>query len=66
LFYVFFVLFYVFFVLFYVFFVLFYVFFVLFYVLFVCVYMCTELLPPGGYPVAVNYIILYRITTPCR
>ena len=61
-------------------FVLFYVFFVLFYVFLccstyclfcdvlciVCVYMCTELLPPGGYPVAVNYIILYRITTPCR
>jgi len=22
--------------------------------------MCTELLPPGGYPVAVNYIILYH------
>jgi len=66
-----FVLFYVFFVLFYVFFVLFYVFFVLFYVFLccsmyclscdvlciVCVYMCTELLPPGGYPVAVQYII---------
>jgi len=27
----------------------------------VCVYMCTELLPPGGYPIAVNkYIIPYR------
>jgi hypothetical protein len=26
----------------------------------VCVYMCTELLPPGGYPIAVNkYIISY-------
>jgi len=24
------------------------------------VYMCTELLPPGGYPIAVKYII-YRI-----
>jgi len=23
----------------------------------VCVYMCTELLPPGGYPIAVKYII---------
>jgi len=22
----------------------------------VCVYMCTELLPPGGYPIAVKYI----------
>ena len=29
--------------------------FVLFYVLFV--YMCTVLLPPGGYPIAVKYII---------
>jgi len=27
----------------------------------VCVYMCTELLPPGGYPIAVKYIISYRI-----
>jgi len=27
----------------------------------VCVYMCTELLPPGGYPIAVNkYIISYH------
>jgi hypothetical protein len=27
----------------------------------VCVYMCTELLPPGGYPTAVNkYIISYH------
>jgi hypothetical protein len=40
-------------------FVFFYVF-LLFYVMFcvvlciVCVYMCTELLPPGGYPVAVK------------
>ena len=41
--------------------------FVLFYVLFVlwrslyclCVYMCTELLPPGGYPTAVKYIIYH-------
>jgi len=40
-----------------------------FYVLFfcdvpciVCVYICTELLPPGGYPIAVNkYIISYII-----
>ena len=52
-------------------FVLFYVFFVLFYVFLccsmywlfcdllsvVCVYMCTVLLPPGGYPIAVKYII---------
>jgi hypothetical protein len=48
--------------------VLFYLFFVLYYVFLccsmyclfcvvlciVCVYMCTELLPPGGYPIAVN------------
>jgi len=28
----------------------------------VCVYMCTVLLPPGGYPIAVNkYIISYII-----
>jgi hypothetical protein len=27
----------------------------------VCVYMCTELLPPGGYPNAVKYIISYII-----
>jgi hypothetical protein len=27
----------------------------------VYVYMCTELLPPGGYPIAVKYIISYRI-----
>jgi len=27
----------------------------------VCVYMCTVLLPPGGYPIAVNkYIITYN------
>jgi len=26
----------------------------------VCVYMCTELLPPGGYPIAVKYIISYH------
>ena len=26
-----------------------------------CVYMCTVLLPPGGYPIAVNkYIISYH------
>jgi len=25
-----------------------------------CVYMCTELLPPGGYPIAVKYIISYH------
>jgi len=34
----------------------------------VCVYMCTELLPPGGYPIAVNYIVyhiklVFRILT---
>jgi len=23
----------------------------------VCVYVCTELLPPGGYPIAVKYIM---------
>jgi len=27
----------------------------------VCVYMCTELLPPGGYPIAVKYIIYHII-----
>jgi hypothetical protein len=27
----------------------------------VCVLMCTVLLPPGGYPIAVKYIILYII-----
>ena len=28
----------------------------------VCVYMCTVLLPPGGYPIAVNkYIVSYHI-----
>ena len=55
-------------------FVLFYVFFVLFYVFvccsmyclfcnapcIICVYMCTEHLPPGGYPIAVKYIISYH------
>jgi len=25
----------------------------------VCVYMCTVLLPPGGYPIAVKYIYIY-------
>jgi hypothetical protein len=29
---------------------------------FVCVYMCTEQLPPGGYPIAVKYIISYIIS----
>jgi len=57
--------------------VLLYVFFVLFYVFvccsmyclfcdvpcIVCVYMCTEQLPPGGYPIAVQYIVSYRIIT---
>jgi hypothetical protein len=46
-------------------FVFLYVIFVLLYVLFVlcrflyclCVYMCTVLLPPGGYPIAVKCII---------
>ena len=27
----------------------------------VCVYMCTEQLPPRGYPIAVKYIISYHI-----
>ena len=27
----------------------------------VCVYMCTVLLPPGGHPIAVKYIISYHI-----
>jgi len=27
----------------------------------VCVCMCTEQLPPGGYPIAVKYIILYVV-----
>jgi hypothetical protein len=27
----------------------------------VCMYMCTVLLPPGGYPIAVKYIISYHI-----
>jgi len=52
-------------------FVLFYVFFVLFYVFLrcslycLCVYMCTVRQPPGGYPIAVKYIISYRQTV-CR
>jgi hypothetical protein len=29
----------------------------------VCVYMCTEQLPPGGYPIAVKFIISYIIHT---
>jgi len=32
----------------------------------VCVYMCTELLPPGGYPIAVKYIISYIISVPLQ
>jgi hypothetical protein len=28
----------------------------------VCVYMCTEPLPPGGYPIAVKYIISYIVS----
>jgi hypothetical protein len=31
----------------------------------VCVYMCTELLPPGGYPIAVKCIIYHIIQSPC-
>jgi hypothetical protein len=27
----------------------------------VYVYMCTELLPPGGYPIAVKYIVSYQM-----
>jgi len=27
----------------------------------VCVYICNELLPPGGYPIAVKYIISYTL-----
>jgi hypothetical protein len=59
-------------VLLYVFFVLFYVFLCSLYCLFcevsciVCVYMCTEQLPPGGYPIAVKYMsyhIFFRVTT---
>ena len=60
-------------------FVLFYVFFVLFYVFLccsmyclfcvvlciVCVYMCTARLPPGGYPIAVKFIISYHINLVC-
>jgi hypothetical protein len=30
----------------------------------VCLYMCTEQLPPGGYPIAVKYIISYIIFPP--
>jgi len=42
--------------------VLYIVCFVSFSVLFVCIRMCTVLLPPGGYPIAVNrYIISYHI-----
>jgi len=26
----------------------------------VCVYMCTEQVPPGGYPIAVQYVISYH------
>jgi len=40
-----------------------FVFFLLFFCDFpciICVYMCTELLPPGGYPIAVKFIISYR------
>jgi hypothetical protein len=59
------------FVLFYVFFLVLLHIFVLFYVwlvlcrslYFLCVYMCTELSPPGGYPIAVKYIISYQLHT---
>ena len=50
----------------YVFFVLFYVFLCSLYYLFcdvsyiVCVYMCTEQLPPGGYPIAVKYRVIHK------
>jgi len=27
----------------------------------VCLYMCTEQLPPGGYPIAVKYIVSYHM-----
>jgi len=41
---------------------MYFLFFVVLYI--VCVYMCTELLPPGGYPIAVNkYIIPYHTST---
>jgi len=29
----------------------------------VCVYICTVLLPPGGYPIAVKYIVSYIISS---
>jgi hypothetical protein len=38
--------------------------FVMFPVLFVCI-LCTEQVPPGGYPIAVKYIILYIIKCIC-
>jgi len=46
---------------------------VFFYVLFVlcrsvyflCVYMCTVLLPPGGYPIAVNKYVIYLYVFVC-
>ena len=38
-----------------------YVLFVFIVLCIVCVYMCTVLLPPGGYPVAVKYVISYHI-----
>jgi hypothetical protein len=34
-----------------------------FFLCIVCVYMRTVVLPPGGYPIAVKYIISYRITS---
>jgi hypothetical protein len=36
--------------------------FVSFSVLFVCTYVCTELLPPGGYPLAVKHILFNYIS----
>ena len=43
-------------------FLLFYVLFVLCRSLYCFAYMCTELLPPGGYPIGVKYIISYQMT----
>jgi 1,4-dihydroxy-2-naphthoate octaprenyltransferase len=43
--------------------VLFYVFLCCVVLCIVCVYICTELLPPGGYPIAVKFIILYKFNS---
>ena len=46
---------------------LFYVLFVLFHSLYcLCVYMCTVLMPPGGYPIAVNKYIISLPFWPIR